>query len=133
MRGLDTNVLMRFVTGDDAAQFATAEELLVRAEDQGERFYVHSIVLCELAWTLRGGEYRYQRPAIADAIEKLLEIPLFEVQSRDQVVRALADFRKGPGDFADYLIGWANVDAGCEDTATFDRRLAECEAFSQMG
>lgn len=129
MKGLDTNVLMRYLTEDDSAQFARTSELLEQAEDRGDRFFVNPIVLCELAWTLRGARYRYERSAIAGAIEKLLEVPLFEIESRDQVLQALTDYRAGPRDFADYLIGWLNREAGCEETATFDSRLDGCGAF----
>ncbi len=132
MRGLDTNILVRYITRDDPSQFAVASELIEQAELQGERLYVNTVVLSELTWVLRGSRYRYPRSAIAETIEKLLGIPLFELQSRDQVLAAVAEYRVGEADFADYLIGQQNLAAGCKDTATFDTHVSDSEAFEVL-
>lgn len=132
MRGLDTNVLLRALTGDDSAQSAAARRILEEAEALGEQFHLTTSVLCELVWALRGGAYRYGRELIASALAALLASAVFEVQDRDLVRRALEDYRAGPADFADYLIGWQNQVAGCDTTLTFDRALAGCERFSLL-
>ncbi len=129
MRGLDTNVLLRVLTGDDPTQSPRASSLLADAEARGERFHVSTTVLCELVWALRGGAYRQGREAIVQALEALLASGLFEVQRRDLVRRAVDDYRAGPGDFADYLISWQDDAAGCVGTLTFDRALEGCERF----
>lgn len=129
MRGLDTNVLLRVLTGDDPTQSPRASSLLADAEARGERFHISTTVLCELVWALRGGAYRQGREAIVQALEALLASGLFEVQLRDLVRRALDDYRAGPGDFADYLISWQDDAAGCVGTLTFDRALEGCERF----
>jgi len=48
------------------------------------------------------------------------------------VRRALADYRRGSGDFADYVIGWRNSRAGCSQTVTFDRALRNSPLFSVL-
>lgn len=133
MRGVDTNVLVRYLTQDDPAQFAQAAELMNRLEAAGERVYINSVVLSELVWVLSGARYRFSRSAIAETIEQLLVIPLFELEDRDQVVAAVADYRDGSADFADYLIGRKNLGVGCERTATFDSHLAGLRAFEVLG
>lgn len=130
MRGLDTNVLLRVLTDDDRVQSAVARRILEDAEARGEPFYLATNVLCEVVWALRDGAYRQGREDIASALAALLESAVFEVQDRDLVRRAIEDYRAGPGDFADYLIGWQNHIAGCDTTLTFDRALATCERFS---
>lgn len=130
MRGLDTNVLVRFLTDDEPAQAEAARSFIERAESRAERLFVNTIVLSELVWTLEGGAYRYDRPTITGAIRKLLDTPVFEVQSRGEVRQALDDFEAGRGDFADYLIGRDNSSAGCDSTATFDRKLSGRKEFT---
>jgi predicted nucleic-acid-binding protein len=132
VRGLDTNVLLRVLTGDDPAQSPLASSLLADAEARGERFHVSTTVLCELVWALRGTAYRRGRGDIVLALEALLAGGLFEVQHRDLVRRALDDYRTGPGDFADYLISWQDDAAGCVGTLTFDRALEGCERFMMV-
>lgn len=133
MRGVDTNVLVRLLTADDPEMYAAAEELFTSAEEAGESLYLSTPVLCELAWTLRGARYRHRDEAVVGILDRLLATPAIEIQDRDAVQRALRDFEAGPGDFADYLIGHLAREAGCSDTVTFDRRLAESPLFALLG
>ena len=129
MRGLDTNILVRYITGDDSQQTPRAKTFIERAEDEGERLCVDTIVPCELCWTLRGRPYAFDRPSIAAVLERMLASTVFEIQGRDLVQRATEAYRLGPADFADYLIGLHNQHEGCRDTTTFDTNLNDHPAF----
>lgn len=129
MKGVDTNLLVRYLTQDDLTQSEQVVELFDRAEQKAESLFVATPVLCELVWVLRGRPHGVPRHQIATALEGLLATSIFEIQDRDLVQRAVADFRQGPGDFADYLIGWLSRSAGCSETLTFDRGLADCDRF----
>jgi len=133
LRGLDTNILLRALTGDDPRQSPAARALLEEAERQGERFHLSVPVLCELVWSLRGGRYRFKRPTIARVLERILQTPLFEIQHRDQVHLAIEDYRSGTGDFSDYLIGRLDEAVGCARTVTFDGALEEGQRFEVLG
>jgi predicted nucleic-acid-binding protein len=130
--GLDTNVLVRYLTQDDAAQARLVNALVERLVADGERAFVGSVVLCELAWVL-AGPYRFDRKTIATALERILATSQFEIGGRDAVARALDEFRRGRSEFADYLIGRLHQEAGCGFTATFDRKLEACDAFELLG
>jgi predicted nucleic-acid-binding protein len=132
MRGLDTNVLARYVLADDLEQARTARDLIEGAEEQGDLLYISVIALCELVWVLRSAPHRLDRSAIAEVLQILLDTSTFEVQDRDLVRRALAEFRDGSADFPDYLLGWVNQRAGCQDTVTFDRKLRGAPGFSWL-
>lgn len=79
-------------------------------------------------WVLREA-YRLDRPTVAATLEKVLDTAQLVVEQADLARRALDDYRRGRGDFADYLIGWRNRQAGCSDTVTFDRALARSRLF----
>jgi len=132
VRGLDTNILLRYLTADDPAQTGRVGTLFAAAEQTGERFFISVIALCELSWTLRGQPYRLDRGAIVAVLDRILDTSLLEVQDRDLVRRALADFRQGRADFADYLLGWQSLGAGCADTVTFDQKLDGAAGFSLL-
>ena len=123
LRGLDTNILLRALTEDDPQQSPVAIAVLEEAERRGDRFHLSVPVLCELVWALRGGRYRFKRQALVGVLESLLHTPIFEVQHRDSVRGAVSDFRDGPGDFSDYLIGRLDEASGCDRTLTFDGAL----------
>lgn len=131
MRGVDTNVLVRYLTQDHAAQARAVDTLIAETISRREHLHVDDVVLCELVWVLRGA-YRTDKPAIVSALQKIVGTALFSFEDREVLRRAVEDYRKGSGDFADYLIGHRNRRAGCEDTATFDRALKGASAFSLL-
>lgn len=54
MNGIDTNVLVRYLTQDDVKQARTVDALIAATIEEGSRLRVDDIVLCELVWVLRG-------------------------------------------------------------------------------
>jgi predicted nucleic-acid-binding protein len=126
--GLDTNVLVRYLTQDDAAQGHRANVLVADAATKGDRCFIASVVLCELVWVLRGA-YGFDKATVVSALERILATTQFEIDEKDIVRRALEDYRGGKGDFADYVIGHRGLEAGCAATASFDRRLKGSVVF----
>ena len=80
------------------------------------------------AYSMRGA-YRLSKTEIADTLERMLGTAQLDIEDRDLVRAALADYRSGPADFADHLIGRRNHAHGCSKTATFDARLKRGELF----
>lgn len=128
MIGIDTNVLVRYLTQDDASQVRKVDALFDEAIEDGLRLRIDEIVLCEVVWVLRAA-YRLGKPAIAQALDKVISTAVFSFDDRELLRGALADYLDGPGDFADYVIGRRNVRGGCEHTVTFDRQLRGGPAF----
>lgn len=124
MTGLDTNVLVRYLVGDDPVQTARARRELER----DERFLVDSVVICELVWVLESG-YGFSRAEIAGALERILAIAQFEIEGKDLALSALDDFRGSTADFSDCLLGRRNRAAGASETLTFDRSLRGLAGF----
>ncbi len=126
MVGLDTNVLVRYLTHDDEEQFRVVTALLHGLEKQGQSAYISSITLCETVWVLSRA-YKIERAHISGMLDKLLHISLFVINDKDAVREALQLFRTGKGDFADYLVGVSSRNAGSLIVATFDEALHQHE------
>ena len=103
MTALDTNVLIRFLVGDDRAQARKARALVNRLEMDEERGYVSDIVLCEMVWVL-GRSHGFDRTRIAETLKRLVTARQLRFDSVDGVLRALLAYENGKADFADYLI-----------------------------
>jgi len=131
VRGLDTSVLVRYLTQDDAAQARRANATIAETTDKGDRLTINVIVLCELVWVLRDA-YGFDKGTVITTLERILDTAQFVVEDRDAVRRAVDDYRRGPGDLSDYLIGWRNRQAGCADTVTFDRDLRKSRLFTVL-
>lgn len=128
MIGLDTNVLVRYLTLDDPEQSARATDLIEGAARDGVPLFVSAVVLCEIVWVLERA-YGYRRPEIAIALEGLLRAAQLRFSDAALLWSAVADYRDGGADFADHVIGRQGVAAGCEATVTFDRALTHDPAF----
>jgi predicted nucleic-acid-binding protein len=129
MIALDTNVLVRFLVRDDAAQARRAKALVDRLTEREERAHVSDVVLCELVWVL-GRSYGLARADVAFALASLVQSKQLSFDSVDHVLRALAAYEVGRGDFADYLVREHARAAGCETVMTFDQALLSEEAFA---
>ena len=131
MKGLDTNVLARYLAEDDPVQARRAAAWIQTAVARGERCYVSAVVLCELAWVLRGA-YRIRKADLLLTLDRLLATSQFVIGDKDVVRAAVEAYRAGQADFADYVIGLSHREAGCDRTATFDRRLRGTAGFQVL-
>lgn len=113
----DTNVIVRYLTGDDALQ---AEQAMAALE-AADAVYLDIVVLCEVVWVLRRA-YGLSLGEISGALTDLLESEKIEVDRR-AAEAGLAMLEAG-GDFADGVILHETDVARCDALITFDRRLA---------
>jgi predicted nucleic-acid-binding protein len=115
MRAVDTNTVVRYLTGDDPAQ---AEK--VRALIGHEPVFVPRTVLLEVEWVLRG-VYDMSSKRIIPALRAFAGLPGVSVEDPALVVKAM-DWADAGMDFADALHLAAAT--GCESFLTFDKRFA---------
>ena len=131
MIGLDTNLLVRYITQDDPVQSPVAEDVIERQCSKDRPCFINHIILCELVWVLRRC-YKAKKSEIIKVIEQILKTEEFAVQESDIVWLALNDYKDGGADFADYLIGRINTSKGCESTVTFDRKVLKMNAYKVL-
>jgi len=132
MNGLDTNVLVCYLTQDDARQAAQATEEIEGAAARGEKLLVHPLVLCELIWVLETA-YGFGKAEVLATLERILRVAQFEITDKDTVWQAFADYGRGRADFSDYFLGHANAKAGSDATLTFDKALRGSKRFRVLG
>ena len=116
MRAVDTNVVVRYLTGDDPGQSARARAVI----DAGDVF-VGTTVLLESEWVLRS-VYGFSGSEVAAALRALAGLPNVLVESPAMLAEALDRAENGM-DFADALhLGAAGR---CDAMLTFDHRFIE--------
>jgi predicted nucleic-acid-binding protein len=130
MIGLDSNIILRTITGDDPMQSALVERLLATLSNDLPGI-INPVVLVETAWTLRG-RYKYRRLEILDHIEKFMRSSAYRIIDRDAVSEALEMSRRHSIEFADAPIGELNRRAGCTTTMTFDEGVVHVPCFTQL-
>ena len=121
MTGLDSNVLVRYLTQDDPAQAARATRLIERELSERAPGYVSLVALAETCWVLKR-LYGVTPAEINTTVRDLLDTRQLMIERRVAVARALE--HTGEGRFSDALIAALALDAGCSRVVTFDRKAA---------
>jgi predicted nucleic-acid-binding protein len=126
MRAVDTNVLVRLVTRDDAKQAAAADEFIAGGA------WVSHLVLMEATWVLTT-VYDVDASALAVAVDMLLNHEGLTVQDADVVASALQQYQAKPAlGFSDCLVLEVARKAGHLPLGTFDRDLGKLEGAERI-
>lgn len=127
MAALDTNVLVRWLTDDDARQSTRVASLLMEKAKNGERLFVPVTVMLELEWVLRS-RYRFDKAAITSALDALLSVTELEFQTEPDLEQALWLFKQaGAPDFADCLHVALVSQSGQGPMLTFNEQASKLE------
>lgn len=126
MRAVDTNVLVRLVARDDAKQVSVAESFVARGA------WLSHVVLVETVWVLTS-VYELEPPAIATAVEMLLNHRDLSIEDSDAVVAALELYRARPAvSFSDCLVLEVARKAGHLPLGTFDKDLGKLDGAQRL-
>lgn len=121
MRAIDTNVLVRLLTRDEAEQTERAERFVAPGA------WVSHAVLIETVWVLES-VFDLGPGAIATAVEMLLDHAQLAIQDPDVVLAAVATYRTHEGvEFSDCLILESARKAGHLPLGTLDGALARVD------
>lgn len=131
MTGLDTNVLVRYITQDDPAQSAKAVRVINALTPDAPGF-ISLTAITELAWVLESG-YGMTRRDIAHALRRLNDSLEIRVEGAAAVRKAVNLYESRVLDIADCLIAGSGAAAGCDCTLTFDRKAARIEGMRLIG
>jgi predicted nucleic-acid-binding protein len=130
MIGLDTNIVVRYLTHDDSAQTAAAVRV-VDSLSPGSPGFLTLVVIVELVWVLEVS-YRFKKNEIEQVLETLLRSKELVIERAEIVWQALRKFSASHADFADCLIERSAHAAECQYTVTFDRNAASAAGMKLL-
>ena len=116
MLAIDTNLIVRYLTGDHPHQSARARALI-----DGQPVFVAVTVILEVEWVLRSA-YGDSTADVARAVRAFAGLPTVTVED-EAVVAVALDLAENGMDFADAL--HLGKSAHCEGLATFDRKFVK--------
>ena len=128
MIGLDTNVLIRYLTQDDPVQSAKATEVIERRLTAKNPGFVSVVAMVETVWVLDRA-YSLTAQEISTVVERLLQIEVLAIENEQKVFTAMVALKQGRGSFSDALIAEFGVRAGCSRTLTFDQKALRLPGF----
>jgi predicted nucleic-acid-binding protein len=124
MPALDTNVLVRYIVQDDAAQLAAAKRHIGHIVAEGSALFVPVTVVLELEWVLRSS-FGFAKTDVLLTLSSLFSAAELTFESERALEVALHLFREGSADFADCLHVALATQVGEQPLWTFDKGAAK--------
>jgi predicted nucleic-acid-binding protein len=128
MIGLDTNILVRYLTQDHTVQSPKATEMIERRLTEENPGFVSIVTMVETVWVLDRA-YRLATHEIAAAVERMLQTDVLVVENEQEVFTAMIALKEGQGSFADAVIAALGARASCSCTLTFDQKALRLSGF----
>ncbi|HKG40368.1 MAG TPA: PIN domain-containing protein [Conexibacter sp.] len=124
---LDTNVLIRHLTGDPPDMAARATAALAR----GERLLLADLVLAECVYVLESF-YEVERERVAEVMRAAIALPSIAVLDAPLLLRALEVYEVDRLDFAEaYLVASAEA-TGVGAVMSFDRAIDRVRTIERV-
>ncbi len=131
MIGIDTNVLVRYLTQDDARQSLLAAHLIEQRLSAQSPGHISLVALAETVWVL-ASHYRASAAQVIAAVATLASDSRFVVQHERAVWLALDACEAGEVELSDALIRYVDKECGCVSTVTFDRKASRHAGFELL-
>lgn len=128
MKGVDTNILIRFLVGDDEAQATKVYKIFKQTESEQKVLYVTLLVVLEMIWVLES-VYEISRAKILESIGDLLLMPILKFEKIEAVQQFLLNARGNRQDLSDLLIAHSAKESGCRTLLTFDKKASKSSLF----
>ena len=114
MISVDTNLVVRLLTGDDEPQYRQARQVF-----ESEQIFIADTIVQETEWVLRYA-YHFSAEDIADAFTRLFGLKNIHLSVPAVIANAVEWHREGM-DFSDAL--HLAQSQQCERLVTFDKRF----------
>ena len=128
MKALDTNILIRFLVGDDEVQARKVYLIFKKAESDKKELFVPLLVILEMIWVLES-VYEISRADILDSISDLLSMPIFKFDQQPALQQLIQSAQGNKYDLSDLLIAHSANANGCEAFITFDKKASKYKLF----
>ena len=128
MKGVDTNILVRFLVGDDSDQAQVVYNLFKKIELNKTELFVSLLVVLELLWVLES-VYQIERNSIIDSLADLILMPILKFENIEAIQKFIIAAQNSKYDLSDLLIVHASNSYDCEAVFTFDKKASKYSLF----
>ena len=128
MKAIDTNILVRFLVGDDDLQARKVYNIFKKVESSKGELFVPLLVVLELIWVLES-VYKIPQPEILDSISELILMPILKFEHLSTLQQFTKNAPTTKYDLSDIFIAYSAAEQGCESTITFDKKASKFKLF----
>jgi predicted nucleic-acid-binding protein len=131
MKAIDTNILVRFLVGDDTKQANKVYKLFKETENNTEELYIPIIVFIEVIWVLES-VYKSERNELINLLSELILMPIFKFENLNAIQQFIPDALSSKYDLSDLLIAQTASLHGCSTVITFDKKASKHKLFNLL-
>lgn len=131
MIAIDTNILVRFLVGDDEKQSKKVYKIFKDTETKKSQVYIPLLVILEVIWVLESA-YKIDREDIVDSLDQIILMPIFEFENLSVIQNFIPEAKISNFDLSDLLIAYSSDQAGCEMVITFDKKASRHRLFELL-
>lgn len=128
MKGIDTNILIRFLVGDDELQAKKVYKIFKKTESEKNELFVPLLVMLEFIWVLES-VYEIPRADILESISELLLMPILKFEQQSALQQFIHAAQGNKYDLSDLLFSHSAKSQGCETVITFDKKASKFTLF----
>ncbi len=131
---VDTNVIIRLLTGDDPEKQARAQALFEQVEAGTLILAALDTTIAEAVFVLSSKRlYRKSRQEVAALLTPLVRLPGLRITNRRTALAALQLYGKSSGlDFGDVMIATAMKQVGSEVVYSYDTDFDELDGITRQ-
>ena len=97
---VDTNVFLRYLTGDDRLRYGRCRELFEKAVRGEVSLFTSEMVIAELVWTLQSF-YKVPKAEVIEKVLIILNTPNLHIPDKDLIAEALLVYGRKKIDYID--------------------------------
>ncbi len=128
-RGIDANIILRFLLKDNAELSPRAREILLAVRDERLKVFCDPVNFAEVVWIL-SSFYKIEGREIRDLLLPLLQLENFILPEKERMMKALELFGLSVPHFGDACLCAAAMDMTEEKIISFDKKMKSVKGIS---
>ncbi|MGD2091947.1 MAG: PIN domain-containing protein [Candidatus Aminicenantes bacterium] len=128
---IDTNILLRYLTGDDPEKYEKCRDLFKRALEKKIFLLTSDMVIAELIWTL-GSFYKVPKEEIIEKITIIINTPNLKIPNKKLISDILVLFSQKNIDYIDAYNAVFMKHNSCAQIFSYDKDFDRIEDIKRM-
>jgi len=128
---VDTNIFLRYLTGDDPEKFERCKNLFKRALEKKVVLLTSGMVIAELIWTLNSF-YKVPKDEIIEKVSVILNTSNLKIPDKKLISETLTLYSQKNIDYIDAYNSVFMSDNGCDQIFSYDKDFDRIENIKRM-
>jgi predicted nucleic-acid-binding protein len=128
---VDTNIFLRYLTGDDPEKFERCKGLFKRALEKKVVLVTSEMVIAELIWTL-SSFYKVPKDEIIEKVSVIIDTSNLKIPGKKLISETLALYSQKNIDYIDAYNSVFISDNNCDQIFSYDKDFDRIENIKRL-